>query len=1451
MISLIWSIFIFQLFGQPTYPNDSIAPVFEQVANDNCNLAISIPQDDCAQGLEFPIPINGLNNNILGSNVELSEARIIISHTWELDLRISLRSPNGTRIPLSTENGTSANVNSYGNINVPNCEAHTAFTMDPCLDLLSLDNPAIEENFIGKFLPEGDFANFDGEDPNGIWFLEVCDKNAAADIGRLEYADLIFTEIHCDAPQNVQVSSVNNSSITVSWDAIPSTILTLIEVVPHGAPPSTGNNSVNGNIFQTNNVSASTALELLENTPYDVYVRTRCPNGLFSKNSCPVFIQTACQTQAVTISNNFDDQTVCLASCGSSCPIQGTWQNVSYDDFDWFVGQGSISNSNSGPSGDVQGGGKYAYIQTNDFNCQFNNTAILESTCIQVSANQNACHMSFYYHSFGNGIGELNLEILPQGSQQWISLWNSNGVNENNWLREYIDLRPYDGQNVKMRFVSQGATNNNGILALDEINFYGAQTNGTPSFVHYRDNDNDGYGNGAESLALCSSVPPNGFVSIPGDCDDSNPNINPLAVEIGCNGIDENCNGMFDDNTVSPPTAFFQEVCSGEEVQVEVFNTNGFETHWFSDQLGLNPIGVGNPLQTDLNAGFQTFYAQNIMRNGPGLRLTEINFDFPFHLEIESIGREQNYTGWKIYVNSISNVNNLDEDPINSFNTTPWPLDFMQGGEVRTRIRDEWINPILWPRNKPGWALLIDQQGDIQDAIFWNWTDAEMASLNLNIEGRVYNLSNIPWLGTSIILNNCSGTISLTGSDETNTALDYQCLNDASIGDSNPDLNYEVVCASNFVPVTINALQSPEVEFVLDNDPCDNASVSSSVDLLVNNGVGPFQYQWSNGSSDQNQNNLSPGDYNVTISGGNGCNTIIENITIGTSSASIGVFTREVQNVSCHGAEDGLVVVEVEGGAPPFQFNWAVGVARDEVFENRDTLRGLAEGQYEVTVTDNNGCVTSTDFAVFQPNKVTINISTNLPSCQSSFDGAINIQTLGGNPPYQYQWSNGRTTSNNQNLSFGSYEVTIIDNNDCILISDPINFSPQIDTIVLQSLNVQQVECAGENSGSIETSFEGGVGELMYFWDNGATTPNQYDLEPGSYSLTVTDENNCEFYLTDVDIFQPLSSAIALTFNSTDASCNGVCDGVVATNITGGEPPYTYAWSTGDDASTVFNLCEGAVGLTITDNVGCQSIFDEEIYISSTPTSLAANNAIDSITCFSSDDGVIDIAMTGGLPPYQYMWGHTDQNTSRLSDLAPGTYTLTVTDNLGCIFFPDTVNLIRPELITLDSTYIQKANAGALNGSIEIFISGGRGDFTITWFDANDIEIGSGNFIENIGIGNYSFIAVDQGGCAFERRNLVVELSTSVETSQHLQTFDIAPNPSSDYIYLDAQFDETLDLNLNFYSSSGRLITETALGLQQKMYHRVDVSNYPPGVYFAVLWEKGTFIGRRSFIVGL
>jgi len=164
-----------------------------------CEINLDIPDGGC---IEIPIDVNGVIGNQLGLNIEVSDVNIIIEHEADMDLRISLESPNGVIVDLSTTNG--GNQNDYGIID-GTCTQYTNFNMSGVDGLITAGTPP----FNGSFIPEGNFTDWDdNSNPNGIWILHVCD-NWATDTGKVQYveiefntlippADVIVNEVDCD-----------------------------------------------------------------------------------------------------------------------------------------------------------------------------------------------------------------------------------------------------------------------------------------------------------------------------------------------------------------------------------------------------------------------------------------------------------------------------------------------------------------------------------------------------------------------------------------------------------------------------------------------------------------------------------------------------------------------------------------------------------------------------------------------------------------------------------------------------------------------------------------------------------------------------------------------------------------------------------------------------------------------------------------------------------------------------------------------------------------------------------------------------------------------------------------------------------------------------------------------------------------------------------------------------
>ncbi len=177
-----------------------------------CQLGLVILDGSCTPANRFPINVTGAPGTLLGTNVVLSNVKFIAAHTWDADLDIRLISPDNTTIELSTGNGSSGD--NYGDPTDPACANFTNFSMGAATSVTAGASP-----FIGSFIPEGDFADFNtGINPNGIWTLEVCD-NTATDAGTLEFVELVFQAI-TPPPACTNLSSPLNGATNVAANTV-------------------------------------------------------------------------------------------------------------------------------------------------------------------------------------------------------------------------------------------------------------------------------------------------------------------------------------------------------------------------------------------------------------------------------------------------------------------------------------------------------------------------------------------------------------------------------------------------------------------------------------------------------------------------------------------------------------------------------------------------------------------------------------------------------------------------------------------------------------------------------------------------------------------------------------------------------------------------------------------------------------------------------------------------------------------------------------------------------------------------------------------------------------------------------------------------------------------------------------------------------------------------------
>ncbi|MEO0008475.1 MAG: hypothetical protein RJA20_2671, partial [Bacteroidota bacterium] len=298
-----------------------------------------------------------------------------------------------------------------------------------------------------------------------------------------------------------------------------------------------------------------------------------------------------------------------------------------------------------------------------------------------------------------------------------------------------------------------------------------------------------------------------------------------------------------------------------------------------------------------------------------------------------------------------------------------------------------------------------------------------------------------------------------------------------------------------------------------------------------------------------------------------------------------------------------------------------------------------------------------------QPDVLTALTTTSDATCFGFTNGSAQISVGGGTSPYNYQWSNGNSSPATQTLSAGSYTITATDANNCsVTRSFVINQPAQL----LVSGTTSAASCFGYNNGSVQITAGGGVPPYAYNWNNGGNTTVLNNITAGSYTITITDNQNC-LASQSFTVNQPPQ----LVLQQTDAvhiSCYGLSDGAVSASASGGITPYNIRWNTGIAAAGLANLPAGIYTATVTDANSCTA----EISISlEQPPRLIVTLTTSDPVCTTSDGSVM-AAATGGVPPYEYLWA-TGQSTTGIDKLAAGLYELTATDSKNCTVSAETI----------------------------------------------------------------------------------------------------------------------------------------------------------------------------------
>ncbi len=342
-------------------------------------------------------------------------------------------------------------------------------------------------------------------------------------------------------------------------------------------------------------------------------------------------------------------------------------------------------------------------------------------------------------------------------------------------------------------------------------------------------------------------------------------------------------------------------------------------------------------------------------------------------------------------------------------------------------------------------------------------------------------------------------------------------------------------------------------------------------------------------------------------------------------------------------------------------------------------------------------------------------------------NGSASATGSDGQGPYTYAWSNGQSGSSVSDLAPGTYNVTVTDANGC---TNTASTSIEDSTSPTASTASNDTTC-GDNDGSANVTASNGTAPYTYLWSNGMTGNMISGLAAGNYSVTVTDANGCTG--TSSTTVDP-SSAPDVSVSGQDTSC-GEDNGTASASTTGGTSPYTYVWANGSTNSSISGLAAGNYRVTVTDAAGCTDWAAIDIEDSSSPS---ANANATTTTC-GEDNGTASATATSGIAPYNYVWsnGSTEQN---ITELAAGSYTVTVTDSEGCTSTASTTvnDSSSPNVTTSTSA----TSCGEDNGTATATASSGTSPYTYTWSNGSTSAM-----LNNLPAGDYTVTVTDAVGC--------------------------------------------------------------------------------------------------------
>lgn len=514
------------------------------------------------------------------------------------------------------------------------------------------------------------------------------------------------------------------------------------------------------------------------------------------------------------------------------------------------------------------------------------------------------------------------------------------------------------------------------------------------------------------------------------------------------------------------------------------------------------------------------------------------------------------------------------------------------------------------------------------------------------------------------------------------------------------DLGCQVTALQNvLIETCCDGLNAMNVQAELTNNVCFG-DADGEIDLTVTS-ITQVGFLWDSGSIMPDQTGLQSGFYTVTITNEATCDTVI---TYEISSPTFIEANPIVTPPTCDGGQDGVITLNATGGVPPYTYDWGDGNG----FVSQSFRPNLPVGLYFVTVKDANDCevLYAVDVRELELMLNPAVESVIEPSCNGYSNGTITLTMLNGLPPYQYNFENQGWSPNSvyTNLSAGQYSVIVRDANNCLgyftfYVNEP-------DTLVA-SVSGIDISCFGAGDGTATAEAVGGTLPYTYLWSNGQSGAQINNLQPGTYTVTVTDARQCSA-IASLTIVQP-PALFLYEDDNVPTRCYGESNGSMSVVAIGGTPGYTYSLDGGpfQDDPEFQGLRAGTYSVTVRDALGCTTNVSVTIQ---QPPPLLVDAGVD-VTIELGDNTTLTANVSPPFTPVELIWSPETSvecitcPTTIVFPYNNTTFTVVVTDEAGCTA-SDMVTVIVQKIRDI---YIPNAISVDFNGINDRFtIYGGK-----------------------------------------------------------------------------------------------------------------------------------------------